>query len=159
MFKYNPEEGNVIKSIFLAYFILIFHVGLLAVLGILVLFFSGIVNYLVWIMLGAGALLAGSGYMLIRHLKKQSGSLVKIFSQPEFRGKNVEVSLMGGLASIKVSGPEADTLRIGSDQAARQLEDPEAARYRELAQLAGLLDKELITREEYYRAKQKLLDQ
>ena len=158
MFKQKPEDGNVVKSIFLAYFILIFHVVLLAVLGLLVLLFSGILNYLIWILLIFGGALAMSGYLLVRYLRRQSGSLAKILSSPEFAGRNVEVNLMGGFASVKISGSDPDTTpRLTVDEPLRRLEDPEAVACRELEQLANLLEKDLITREEYLRAKQKLL--
>jgi hypothetical protein len=55
---------------------------------------------------------------------------------------------MGGAAG----GPH----ELGSDtrQPSHQLEDPETVRLREIKELASLLKDDLITREEYERAKQ-----
>jgi hypothetical protein len=44
-------------------------------------------------------------------------------------------------------------------QPTQQLEDPGTIRIRELTELARMLEKNLITREEYNRAKQTLLKQ
>ncbi len=158
MFKKRFDDSSVVKSIFLAYFILLLHVGLLAAMGILVLFFGGIVKYMVWILLGGGVLLAGSGYMLIRYFKKESMSLSKILMMPEFRGKNVEVNVLGGLASVKItsSGENAPVLGHDGHPTLRRIESPETRRVRELTELARLLEKDLITPDEYYRAKQEL---
>ncbi|MFP4572292.1 MAG: hypothetical protein ACLFNW_04925 [Desulfobacterales bacterium] len=42
----------MIGGVFIAFFILIFHVVLLALIGVLVLFLGGLLNYLPWILLG-----------------------------------------------------------------------------------------------------------
>ncbi|MBI5062499.1 MAG: SHOCT domain-containing protein, partial [Desulfatitalea sp.] len=55
--KTNNREG-LFKSIALAYTILILHVLLIAGLGLVVLFFGGLVQNLVWIVLG-GMLVLG----------------------------------------------------------------------------------------------------
>ena len=161
MFKKRFDNGSVIKSIFIAYFILLFHVALLAVLGIVVLFFGGIVNYLVWFLIGGGVLVAGTTFAVLRFLKKQSLSLSKLMMLPEFRGKNLEVNLLGGLASMKIngaSGSDGDGLieHDAKQHQTRRIASPESTRVRELTELADLLEKELITPEEYNRAKREL---
>jgi len=156
MFKKKFDSGNVIKSIFLAYFILLFHVGLLALIGILVLFFGGIAQYMVWILLGGGALMGGTVYYVFRHFKKNSVSITKILSMPEFRGKNLEMNFLGGLASFKISDTSEPRPQLQSGQPRLYLEDPETVRIRELMELARLLEKDLITPDEYYRAKREL---
>ncbi len=162
MFKYKGNDGSVTKGVFIAYFILLFHVVLLAVVGLLVLFFSGIVNYLLWILLGGFGLIIGSGYLLLRYLRKKGGSLVKILSLPEFQGKDIEVSVMGGLASVKIHGSEGQPQMIGTDSDTRHktgIQDETSSEIRDLSRLAGLLEDNLITRDEYQQAKQRLLEQ
>ncbi|MBS3756967.1 MAG: SHOCT domain-containing protein [Desulfobacterales bacterium] len=161
MFKYKRNDGSVIKGVFIACFVLLFHVVLLAVVGLLVLFFSGIVNYLLWILLGGFGLIIGAGYMLLRYLRKKGGSLIKILSLPEFQGKDIEVSVMGGLASVKIHGSESQTQMIGTDSDNRsgaRIQDEAASEIRDLTRLAGLLEDNLITRDEYQQAKQRLLE-
>ena len=56
------------------------------------------------------------------------------------------------------SGPEStDPIEVQGRVSSLQLEDPETARIREINALAQLLEKELITRDEFTRAKQRLL--
>ena len=162
MFKHKRTDGNVIKGVFLAYFILIFHVVLLGGVGLLVLFLSGIIHYLPWILLGGLGLMAGSGYLLMRYLRKKGGSLIKILNLPEFRGRNIEVSVLGGLASLKINGSESRVQMIGKDPAgagAEPADDDRSAEINDLTRLAGLLEQNLITPDEYQQAKQRLLGQ
>jgi len=161
MFKKNNEITNITNSLLLASSILIFHVILIAGIGILVLFFSGIVNYILWIFLAGSALIAVSGYLFYRYMKKEgSTALLKILSFPELKGKNIEVNLFGGLASFKIAKDKSEPMVIESDviPLSRRLEDPDARRLRELTELARMLEKNLITLEEYYQVKKSLLN-
>ncbi len=142
----------------MAHFILFLHIFLIAGLGFLVLFFRGIVFYLPWIFFGGAAALGAAGYLIYSRMKNEGKTLTEILSLPVFRGRSVEVSLLGGLASLKVSAPQSpmaiDTEIIDPK---RQLEDPATIHIRELTELVTLLDKKLITLDEYNIAKRKLL--
>ncbi len=151
------SENNLIKSLLVGSAILIFHVLLLSGIGILVIFLSGLINYLIWILLGGLGLIGGLTYLGIRYMRKQGGiALHRILSLPEFRGKNVEVNFLGGLASLKIGNDQSMRPEIDAFSAERRLEDPETARLRELTALAHLLEKDLISGEEYDRAKKAL---
>ncbi len=80
-------------------------------------------------------------------------------SSPVFKDRNVEVSFMGGLASIKV-GHSNTPLSIENTNVnpPLQLEDFESARIRELSELARMLEQRLITQEEYNQVKRQILD-
>ena len=84
---------------------------------------------------------------------------MKIMSLPELKGKNVEVNLLGGLASFKIASDTTELQVIESKviPVARQLEDPDSKRIRELTELASMLEKNLITLEEYHQVKKSLL--
>ena len=155
MFKKKSDINHLVNSLFLASSILIFHVILLAGLGILVLFFRGIVSYVFWIFLGGCALIISSAYLFFKYMQKKGGrTIFKILSLPEFKGKNVEVRLLGGLASLKIgSGDEKQTV---IDSGVRRLEDSQSVRLRELTELARLLEKNLITSDEFQKAKKSL---
>ena len=148
------------RGVFIAYFILLFHVALLGLIGILVLFFTGILNFLPWVLLGAVVMIAGSGYLVLRYLRKKSGSMVRILSMPEFRGKNIEVNVLGGLASFKVqdtagrNGPQ-----LGLDAASGLLAHGDPAKDEQLDRLSEMLENQIITPDEFERAKQRLFDQ
>lgn len=104
MSGHRLEDGNIIKSVFLSYLILGFHVVLLGCLGVMILFFNTIAHYFIWILLFSAVALTGSGLYLLRYIRRQRLSFIKLLSLPELQGKNIEVNLLGGLASIKISG-------------------------------------------------------
>ena len=162
MFKKNKEISTIANSLVVASSILIFHVILLASLGILVFIFSGIVNYFFWIFLGVAALISGGLYLFYRYMKKQGGAtFMKLMSLPELDGKNVEINLLGGLASFKVTDEDKKRSRAienNTDPAHLMLEDPESKRFRDISALANMLEKELITREEYIHLKKSLMN-
>lgn len=156
----HREKNGLVKSVLLAYMILALHLVLIAGLGLMVLFFRGFVQYMLWIFLGGAALIGYSGYRFWKRMKAEGKTLAEMLSNPVFRGRSVEVSLLGGLASIKLGAPGGrPALSIDEDdgQAPRQLEDPETARIRELGELARMLEQDLLTRQEYEAAKQRLL--
>lgn len=104
MSGYRLEDGNILKSVFLSYFILGFHVVLLGFLGVMILFFNTIAHYFIWILLFSAVALTGSGLFLLRYIRRQRLSFSKILSLPELKGRSIEVNLLGGFASIKISG-------------------------------------------------------
>lgn len=151
------------KGVFIAYFILLFHVALLGLVGIVVLFFTGILNYLPWILLGGAVMIVGFGYMVMRYLRKKSRSMVQVLSMPEFRGKNIEVNVMGGLASFKIqdtnSESSAGRRHLESGGPSRLLNHTDGEKRQKLESLAEMRENRIITPEEFERAKQRLLDQ
>ena len=162
MFKKNKEISTIANSLVVASSILIFHVILLASLGILVFIFSGIVNYFFWIFLGVAALISGGLYLFYRYMKKQGGAtFMKLMSLPELDGKNVEINLLGGLASFKVTDEDKKrslAIENNTEPVHLMLEDPDAKRFRDISALANMLEKDLITREEYNNLKKSLMN-
>ncbi len=158
--KTNAREG-LFKSIALAYTILILHVLLIAGLGVIVLFFGGLVQNLVWIMLGGMLLIGISAYLFYRRMRREGRSLGEALRSPMFQGRAVEISFMGGMASFRLGPPTAPASKAleGADPPEPlKLEDPESVRIRDIAALAQLLEKNLITPEEFAAAKRKLLE-
>lgn len=153
--KMGGKEGDgLLKSVMVAYFLLILHVLLIVGLGLVVIFFSGIVRYIFWIfLLGTIAVLASLFYFY-RRMKAEGKTLRQMMQSSMFKGRPVEVSLLGGLASFRV-GPSEGTPELGTDvhHPSHQLEDPDTVRLREIAELARLFENDLITREEYEKAK------
>jgi hypothetical protein len=162
MFKRNKakkESDGLLKSVLMAYLVLALHVLVIAMICILVIFFRGIVNYMPWVFLAVTLLILGSGYYFYRRMRAEGKNLREILRSPLFEGRSVEVSFLGGFASIRLNQP-GDTLPPAIEATARplQLEDPETQRIRQLTELAKLLEKDLITREEYDSAKHQLLN-
>jgi hypothetical protein len=150
------REG-LFTGIALAYAILLLHLLLLAGLGLVVIFLTGIANYMFLIVLCGMGAVALSGYLFFRRLRKEGRSLGETLRSPGFRSRELEVSLFGGMATMRLGSPDATKdPQETKPQPPAQLEDPETARIREIQILAQLLEKNLITDEEFSKAKQRL---
>ena len=162
MFEKKKEDDGLVRSVLLAYCILALHVLLIAGVAILVLFFRGVVNYMLWIFLGGVVLIGLSAFYFIRRMRAEGRSLSEMLRNPMFNGRSVEVSLLGGMATVKL-GQSSRQPAIENDAAMDipRLEDLDASRSRdvsELAELARMLEKDLITVDEFNKAKQHLLN-
>jgi hypothetical protein len=155
--KPKKESDGLLKSVLMAYLVLALHVLVIAMICILVIFFRGIVNYMLWIFLAITLLILGSGYYFYRRMRAEGKNLREMMRSPLFAGRSVEVSFMGGFASIKLNQQGDHLPVLDAPPATLQLEDPETQRIRQLTELARLLEKDLISREEYDTAKQQLL--
>ena len=147
------SENALFKSIAVAFLILIMHVLLIGGVGILVLLVSGIINHTAWFLVGI-ALLAVGAYMLYKRIKVEGKELKEAVG--DLQGKDIEISLLGGVASMKIrSGSQNTTRQITSDRT-RLLTSPASGNVQQLTELSRLYEKELLTREEYETAKKEL---
>ncbi len=153
------QTDSVFKSLFMAYSVLLLHVLLIAGLGMLVIFFRGLIQYMIWIFLGGAAAIAASAYRFYTRMKEEGKTLQETLQSPLFHGRAVEISILGGMASFKIgkdNNPPLALPDISTDIPA-QLEDPASARIRELSELVRLLENNLITLEEFNNVKRQLL--
>ncbi len=157
---FSLDDASLTKGVLLAFLILFFHVGMLLVVALLVVFFGFIIQYFAWILLALGLGAAGTIGFILYTLKKQSSSIAEVLTMPEFKGKNIELRLFGGLASLKVTDSleSAPMLEHDDRWQSRYLESPDTSRVRELSELARLLENDLITQEEYQQAKDDLFN-
>lgn len=159
LFNANKQEESLVGGLLMTMAILLFHVVLLAGICLLVLFFHIIVSYLFWIIAGALALAIGGVYLFLRYLRDAGGNALRdVLSMPEFKGRSVEVNLLGGLASLKIgekneSAHQLPDLTIPPE---RRIAGEYTTQTRELLTLAGLLEQKLISKEEYHQAKKEL---
>ncbi len=145
------------KGIFMAYAILVLHVVLLMGLGFLVFFFRGVIVYMGWILVGGIGAIAGSAYYFYRRMKREGKTLKEMLKTPLLNGRSVEVSIFGGLASLKIGRPgDRPLLENSGVENSRLLEDPSTTGIRELRELVKMLEDGLISLEEYNQAKQRL---
>jgi hypothetical protein len=159
MVKKEKEGPGLLRGVLLAYAVLALHVLLVACLGLLVIFFRGIVNYMFWIFTGGTTLILISAYLFYRRIKREGKNLKDILNSPPYRGRSMEVSLLGGIATIRMGNPDQQTMiESGTGNPTQQLEDPDTVRVRELMELARLRESDLITLEEYNSAKKKLFN-
>jgi hypothetical protein len=136
------------------------HLLLFAALGVLVVFLSGVMQHLLWILLGGMVFVALSGYLFYRRLLNEGKTLGEMLRSPMFKGRSLEVSLLGGMVTLKLDkhGEASDIKAIdGKQQPPLQLEDLQSTRVRDIDTLATLLEKELITPDEFAKAKKQLL--
>jgi len=157
----NKEGDGLVKSVLLAYFILVLYVLLIAGMAILVLFFRGVVNYMLWIVIGGIAVVGLSAFFFVRRMRAEGKSLREMLKNPVFSGRSVEVSLLGGMATVKLGQPSPhQAIAHDTPVDIPRLENPDAPHnpeVSELTELARLLEKDLITVDEFNRAKRQLL--
>ena len=160
----NKEKqwAEIAKSFFFSYLvltlILALNIALFFVVGIIIIFFKGVLDYIVWILI-LGAILIGTFcYLLWKRMKERGKTLREMIGDPLFRGRDVEVNLLGGFFSVKIGRPTRPlSIEDIPSSKPEQLEVPQISRARELAHLASLLEKNLITQEEFFQAKKELM--
>lgn len=165
MFSKKKDNEGILKGVWVAYSILTLHVLLIAAMGCLVLFFSGIIQYMIWIFLIGSACVGLSGYRFYNRMKEEKRSLHEMMDSPLFKGKSLEITLLGGLASVKVGMPSSPMLPPSEPIApypavspVPMLMDPASVRLRELSELARLYENRLITLDEYARLKDQIFN-
>ena len=157
VYERRKDENKAFVSILMAHLILVLHVILCAGLILLVIFFRGMINYMIWVFVGGVLAVAASIYYFHNRIKKEGKTLREILASPRYDGRTVEVSVLGGVASLKISRPnKAPSLGSDSPGQLRQLEDPDTIRINELSDLVQLLEKNLITLDEYNKYKEKI---
>lgn len=156
----NDKDG-LFRSIFTAYFILLLHVFLLAGAGVTVVLFRGVYHYLPWIMGGLGILVLSLAWLFYRRMRNSTSDIRQILSMPEFQDRTVEIKLLGGLASFKISAKEHHQALIDHQSSLpsdKLLIEKEFNRTEQkLIKLTGLYEKDLITLTEFEKAKQTII--
>jgi len=160
IFKNETDGKGLFQGIAMAYFILTFHVILIASVAFLILILSGVVNYLAWILALCGSAVILIGYAAYRKLRHDKEAIGDILRSSEFTGRPVEVSLLGGMAAMKIGTSNVSPPAIDVPPYIQRplLEDPTTLRLQQLNNLADLLKEGLITREEYEKTKRQLLN-
>ncbi len=103
-FKPTDKEG-LFKSLFAAYFVLLLHVLLVVGVGVAVVLFKGVYEYLPWILSGIAALVIALFWIFYLRIKRSSTDIKDVLSHPAFQNRSVEVKLLGGVATFKLSAP------------------------------------------------------
>jgi hypothetical protein len=153
----DKSGSELFKGVLLVHLILGLHVVMIALVGLVVIFFGGIARYWGWILAGGLALAAGGATWFYRRVKTQGRDLAReVRSASVPQGGTLEVSFLGGLASLRLSRPAGELPQPGGGATAL-LEDPQTVRIRELASLGRMVEQNLITREEFETAKRAIL--
>lgn len=159
MGKDETKDRGFLGGIFLSYLVLLLHGLLVLLLGVAVVFFRGVVEYMGWILGGGLALIALSGYLFYRRIRKQGLSLRESLNDPVLRDRPLEISFLGGVASVRLGRPSGagEAVLPGAATPVHQIESPENQRLRDMARLVKLLDEGLINPQEYEQLKKDLL--
>ena len=146
------------KGLFLAHFIILLQILLVAIIGMTVVFIGGLARYLLWVLLGGGALVLVLAYVMYRRFRMSGRDLINNLDGSTLQGRPFEIRFLGGLMSLKVGeSGNLPALEHKVSRSVAQLEDTETIRKRELAELAQLLADDLISIEEFTSARQKIM--
>ncbi len=146
------------KGLLLAHLIILLQIIVVAIIGMTVVFIGGLARYLLWVLLGGGALLLILAYVLYRRFKMSGRDLIKNLDVSTLQGRPFEIRFLGGLMSLKVGeSNDLPALEHKVSRSVAQLEDTETIRKRKLAELAQLLADDLISTEEFTSARQKIM--
>ncbi|MDY6903092.1 MAG: hypothetical protein SWH61_00255 [Thermodesulfobacteriota bacterium] len=156
----KQKSDGVAKSVLLAYTILLGHIGIIAILGLLVLLFGGIANYFLWLVFGGAAMVLGAAWFFLKKMKSEQDAIRRLIQLPEFKGKNIEISFLGGAASVKVGSSQPDTIDVKAIDTRKTLlpETDTRSRIKDLGELSRLYENNMITAAEFERLKKALLD-
>lgn len=150
----EKSSSGLFSSIFLTHLVLVLHGLVIVGLALLVVFFRGVVNYLPWIVGGGILLVLLSAWYAWYRLRRSQKGLRDLLNDPVLQGRAVEISFLGGVASLRLGQPgsahvEVPVLEAPAYDPAPQLEDPESQRLRELSRLVKLREAGHISDEEY----------
>ncbi len=161
-FKLKDKDG-IFKSIFTAYLILFGHIFLLAGIGLLVVLFKGFYQYLPWIMSGIALWILFMTWFFYRQMKEKSSTIKDLLSFPEFRDRTVEVKLLGGLATFTMKAKDEKHMHTDHDSVINYsdktlLTDATSETEQKIMQLTVLYEKNLLTKDEFERKKQDIIN-
>ncbi len=78
-------------------------------------------------------------------------------SDPSLANRTLEISLLGGMATVKLGHKDDNVRLIAAEEAPRQLEAPQSVQIKELSELNKMLEDGLITREEFLQLKKEII--
>jgi len=158
----QSKKNPLLSGVMAGYLVLLIHLILVIFLATAVVFIQGLSQYIEYILGGGVLLILGSGAFFYRLLKQNGKQILNTLQNPSFQGQNIEVSLLGGLASISIKGAEkSDHFMLGNPaQELRAIPElpPTASPHNDLLRLSELYDRGLISKEEFIHLKDDLLN-
>jgi len=110
---------------------------------------------------GTAVLVLVTAWLFYRRMRKSSSQIKDILSNARMQDRNIEVSLLGGLAAFKINAKDNNTDLLPDSPGNRgnlRLIETEADRAeRRMLQLDDLYEKDLITKEEFEKARQTII--
>ncbi len=156
--KAKSDSDGMFKGVLMVYFVLFLHVLTIVGLVFLVFFFHAFIQYMFWIFLTGCGVIFISSFRVYRRLKREGRQLKQIISAPAFLSRPLEISLLGGMASLRIGQRAANMSVMDAPECVSpKSADPTLAKIRDLDTMARLLEAGLITQEEFGRAKDRIL--
>lgn len=155
----KEENRSIYSSVLFIMLILLFHVVLIAGLIFSTVLIKGIYDLRWWILAAGLLAIAGSGYYFYRRVKMGKRRLRDILNDPEFQNRSLEISFLGGMATLRVAHQDHQPrlVEIPHEDAVKQLPHFSSPQISELAELNRMLEQGLITRDEFLRLKKDIL--
>lgn len=145
------------------YMILLAHLLLIIILATAVVFIQTLAEHIEIILAIGLLLILGSTYIFFRMLKQNGRQIIKTLNNPTFAGQNIEVSLLGGLASLSLKRPETNPPQNLLDYQTTKikalplkLDDSKITRH-ELLRIADLHERGLIDKQEFLSLKKEIM--
>ena len=121
----SRQQESLFRGVLLANFVLFSHVALIFAVAFLAFFSGAVIAYLPWILGIGGLIVVSTAFVVWRRLKKQGKHLKDVLNDPTFQNRTIEVSLLGGMASLRVGQPQGPTMiQYESSKGPRQLRAP-----------------------------------
>lgn len=155
----DEQNKSFFSGVMLAYLVLLLHLLLMVGLGLAVVLIKGIYDFRWVIFVGGLILLAVSGYYFFTRFRDHKQALADFISDPAMQDRTLEISFLGGMASLRV-GHRDDHIRLieaGEVTEIKQLAAPKSIQVRELTELNRMLEEGLITRDEFMRLKKDII--
>jgi len=110
---------------------------------------------------GLGILVLSIAWIFYRRMKNSSSNIKDILLMPEFRDRTVEIKLFGGLASFKISADQSHSMLLDHRDSPHLksplIENNIIKTEQKILELTALFEKKLITKEEFKKAKQDII--
>ena len=154
----NEQNKNIVSGVMFGYLVLLLHVLLIIGLGLVVVLVKGIYDFRWLIFICGIALIGWSGYYFYQRIKRSNRKLSDLIADPALLDRTVEISLLGGMATVKL-GHRNDSIRLidaTTEEQTRQLAAPEGKHLEQLAELNRMLEAGLISREEFLDLKKEI---
>lgn len=159
----KPESTrSMFSSVLVIALILALHVALIIGLITSVILFKGIYDLRWWILAAGLLLICISAYIFQRRVKAGKRRLRDIIKDPAFDNRSLEISLFGGMATLRVGHQDnrhnqPRMIDVSPANELKQLPSPSSPQIGELTELKRMLEQGLITKEEFLRLKKDII--
>ena len=154
-----PKGDGEVRGVFLGTFVVLLHIGLVSLATLFIMVLGSLFEYRLFLFLGTVGLVGCAGYAFYRRFDSHAKQVLAVWRDPAIRGRSLEVSLLGGAASLRIGRAEDDRAALPAAPVGGQLLAPEgdSGRVRDLVRLADLYECGHISEEEFARLKRGLL--